>query len=428
MDRFFVAATVVSLFANPAAAQIPGHGPMPVVNPVCLSETFSAAMQKRVADAVVRVTGGAGVSGTGIVIGTKGPHYFILTAQHVIEGKGDLRIDHFHYAQGDDSGDIRSVFHGVEVVRSSKLADLALLRVHVKNSGYLPLPIRICPPSLRPVPAFAAFTLGCDTPTPSIQLTHVTDTHRALGLNGTQWLIADRTAHGRSGGPLVDERGMLVGLASRFGPENRGVYQGLDEIYTLCDDAGMTWLYGGESRFDPPSWDIITLLVKLLIGKTLIALLLWRREQLTPKPGSSLLSVFILAQFPLVWCFGMILRWCDFPVFVIAGFLVFQLSATTALFDIRGMKNRAFAFGFLVAFGTLFMLIIKGQSWLPTLGCVALFYLDLAAYAYFRTAWAIKKERGNRDDRHSDSNPQTTRTISSAVRVGSLPPGLQRSA
>ncbi len=268
----FCATVGFLLMAAMAVAAERPPGPAPVVNPVKTSDVFSRAMQQRVANATVRVVKASGSYGTGTIIGRSGSGrtYLILTACHCITDGGDIGIDVHAYAHGRDPGYVLPLSRQIEVACKCPSSDLALLRLTVDSDTAMPEPIRICPPSLRPTPPFAAFSLGCNTGTPSLQMTQVTETYSAVDLAGAMWLIADPTAHGRSGGPLIDERGLLVGVCCRFGPDQRGVYQGLDQIYACCDGADAAWLYGGEEALGSDGWDIALVLLKIVVGKILI--------------------------------------------------------------------------------------------------------------------------------------------------------------
>lgn len=246
------------------------------------SRSFSPALQKRSLDATCRVSDPS-ASGTGTVIGRDADGIDILTAEHVIDEGPPYRIDF--------EGSGRSYSDGIEVLARSKKSDLALLRLRTTDA--MPDPIRVCPPTLKLTSPFDGMTVGCNGPK-SIQFTRVAQVYKASSLSGNPWLLVDPTARGRSGGPLIDEHGFVVGVCCQFGPDQRGVYQGPDEIYCLLDDANKTHLYTDESVRPLRDRDFAEILLRLLVIWFLAAIL--ERSGGARARGAAWLPLLLLVQ------------------------------------------------------------------------------------------------------------------------------------
>jgi S1-C subfamily serine protease len=183
--------------------------------------------------------GGRG-DGTGAVVGRSGPHLYVLTAAHVVEGTDKVEI-HTYAA-----GEARGVYKGGEVVARTKDArDLALVRL--ATSDETPGRLRICPGRRLPrAVGFAALSVGCaDGKAPSGRDETVTG-KKLIRRPGDKeavltWEVKQRPAEGRSGGPLVDARGYLVGVCS--GASGReGYYVHAEVVHEFLKANAYAWL------------------------------------------------------------------------------------------------------------------------------------------------------------------------------------------
>jgi len=162
-----------------------------------------AARAVRIADAtgsVVAVFAGSGM-GSGVLVSDDG--YFV-TAQHVV---GDAKTVKIRWSDGMEST--------AEVVRSDKRRDVALLKAEPR--GRTPLRVE----RARLDPGAQVYAIG--TPLdPTLQNTvtrGVISGQRML--NGFTFIQSDvAVTHGNSGGPLLNDKGAVVGLAELvFRPE-----------------------------------------------------------------------------------------------------------------------------------------------------------------------------------------------------------------
>jgi hypothetical protein len=56
------------------------------------------------------------------------------------------------------------------------------------------------------------------------------------------WQTEKTPARGRSGGPLLDRRGLLIGLDSGAG-DGKGYYVHVEELHAFLKRNGLDWLY-----------------------------------------------------------------------------------------------------------------------------------------------------------------------------------------
>jgi len=61
------------------------------------------------------------------------------------------------------------------------------------------------------------------------------------------WEGQEASVVGRSGGPLIDRRGNLVGVCSGKSG-GKGYYVHLDYVYEALDREGLTWVYADEPK------------------------------------------------------------------------------------------------------------------------------------------------------------------------------------
>jgi hypothetical protein len=214
---------------QPAAADAPGIS----------KEQRAAAL-----GATVRLVNPAGrCEGTGAVVGRSGPHVYILTAAHVVDGAEKVEIHTYSAASPPEE---KGVYKSGEVVaRTRDARDLALLRLATRDE--MPGRLRVCPP--RKVPAergFAALSVGCSDGKPPSCREEAVAGKKLIRRPGDKeavltWEVKERPAVGRSGGPLVDTRGYLLGVCS--GASGReGYYGHTDVIHGFLKENGFRWL------------------------------------------------------------------------------------------------------------------------------------------------------------------------------------------
>src|SRR5436309_1085943 len=104
-------------------------------------------MQQAAVMATVRVSNlSRKTHGSGIIIGSKPPHVYILTAHHIVDRADLLRVAVFSsttYPRPE------RVYHTVSIVaQAADTRDLALIRVTTKDR--LPNPLPFCPVHMLP--------------------------------------------------------------------------------------------------------------------------------------------------------------------------------------------------------------------------------------------------------------------------------------
>jgi S1-C subfamily serine protease len=184
--------------------------------PVIKSDDFTQSAQVSAVSATVQIRNPSRkTAGSGVLMGKNGPHVYVLTANHIVEGEEGLEVAVF---SADSYPKPKAVYRTGRVVAAARgLADLALVRLTTDD----PLPeVRLCPAKQLPTsPGFPGLTVGCaggDEPT--CLLCKVAGKTRARRPNGKEtalvWEIDEKLAAGRSGGPLLDKRGFLLGICS----------------------------------------------------------------------------------------------------------------------------------------------------------------------------------------------------------------------
>lgn len=210
---------------------------------------FPRARQEAALAATVAITHAeTNGEGTAVVVNSDKGSVYLLTAAHVVPpggDKGDLVKVDFYSPKTFPKVD-ESVGGFVRVRNAEK--DLAVIQVPIKNPETRGV-LRICPKNKLPKTEklrFPVLTVGCDGPnrTPRLLIDLVIDKKIPVKPNRAKvlcWETEGKPVQGRSGGPLIDTRGYLMGVCS--GSENqRGYYAYISEIYKAVSATGFGWL------------------------------------------------------------------------------------------------------------------------------------------------------------------------------------------
>jgi S1-C subfamily serine protease len=209
------------------------------------SPDFSKELQIRAITATVLVVNPATKSqGSGVIVGRDNVFVYVLTAHHVVKGANQLQISTFSEKSYPK---IDKVIDGARVkAKFDDIRDLALVRMaNDKTLEVLP----ICPASEIPKKeGFQALATGCSQgDPPTCQLKKVSGKKRIVLKAGDKddaffWEWLAEVPHGRSGGPLVDKRGYVIGICSVTTKDGKGYYCHPAEIHRLLDGSGFDWL------------------------------------------------------------------------------------------------------------------------------------------------------------------------------------------
>lgn len=185
--------------------------------PILESPDFSRQRQIAAVSATVRITNTSNnKEGSGVLVGQKGQLVYLLTARHLVEGSERLQVTVF--AEGSYPKP-SAVYKAAQVVAKSKeLPDLALVRFATAD----PLPgfARLCAEGLTPKDdAFTAFAVGCDEDGVPTGVAEKVMGKKLLrrqekGETAPFWEVDRKLSKGKSGGPLFDKGGRLLGICS----------------------------------------------------------------------------------------------------------------------------------------------------------------------------------------------------------------------
>jgi hypothetical protein len=187
------------------------------------------------------------VDGSGALVGRRGPFVYILTAHHVVDRAERVQISVYSarsYPRAD------KVYRSAEVIASSPDCDLALLRLATRDA--LPDGLDICPAAQAPEGKdFPVLSVGGGPEAPTCSAEAVKDRRRVR--KGTEegatlcWETGGAPTAGRSGGPLLDRQGRLIGVCSGAN-DGKGYYAHLDEIHRFLKRNGMKSLLEGKPK------------------------------------------------------------------------------------------------------------------------------------------------------------------------------------
>jgi S1-C subfamily serine protease len=198
------------------------------------SAQFPRELQERALRATVRFDHG----GTGTLIHRDGPFVYVLTVNHAVKTVKQANVQLF---STDLYRRIDKQYRGVEVIARNEGSDLALLRIVTRDA--LPALLPLCPPEKAPAAGgFAALTVGCsDGKPPTCELREVAAKKLVQRPRAPKqvwcWETTEEQAQGRSGGPLLDTQGRVIGVCGGRN-DGKGYYYHADEIFAFLDREG----------------------------------------------------------------------------------------------------------------------------------------------------------------------------------------------
>jgi len=215
---------------------------------ITAAESFSRDVRRNASNATVQIVNPSqrGV-GSGVIIKNDGGMVYILTARHVVQGAGDNLEVRFFTSRSFPKP--ASVHRSVKVLDMGKgNSDLAIHRLFTNKE--VPGELRLClPDQTSREKSFPVLTVGCNGEAPPSSIESRTTKKKVTLPKGigpvTLWEVEKDQEAGRSGGPMVDKRGLLLGICSGKG-DGRGYYCTVEQIQKLLKDHGFEWLIEGN--------------------------------------------------------------------------------------------------------------------------------------------------------------------------------------
>ena len=203
---------------------------------------FPAKLQERAVTATVRLNNTTQpCDGSGVLVGRAGPVVYVLTAAHLADKDDKIEASVF---TKDSFPRAAHVYKG-EVIARQEEQDLAVVRFITSDE----LPDSLRPYSLAQIPDakdFPGLTVGCkDGEAPMCLAVVVAGKKRVRRRAGEGtalvWELTPAPKAGRSGGPLLDREGRLLGVCSGAG-DGKGYYAHAEAVYSFLKQNGLEFL------------------------------------------------------------------------------------------------------------------------------------------------------------------------------------------
>jgi S1-C subfamily serine protease len=212
------------------------------------SKDFSKESQTAALRATVKVVNHTtNREASAVIFRQESEHVFLLTAGHAAKEGDKIEIQTF---TDESYPKPAKVYKSAEVLAGGTEPDVAVLRLATRDAvpGVLPL----CPPAkVQDDKDFPGLCVGCTSPKAPTCLAETVRGKKSVRRPGEGptlvWEVAAAPAKGRSGGPLVDRRGYVIGIASGAN-DDKGYYTHVEEIHRFLKRSALERLYEEERK------------------------------------------------------------------------------------------------------------------------------------------------------------------------------------
>jgi S1-C subfamily serine protease len=214
---------------------------LPAQLDIAPSKNFTKDQQTRALLATVRVVNeGDQAEGTGVIIHQRETFVYVLTAAHLV-GKAEAVQTHIFSSKSYPKPE--KVIKRAEVVARAKSSDVTLLRFELREQVAV---AQLCPPESMPKDMdFPALLTACCQGAPTLVEQVVRGKKRVRKPDASEatlmWQVDGQPPKGRSGGPLIDRQGYVLGVCSGTSGE-KGYYVHIDEIRACLRATDYRWL------------------------------------------------------------------------------------------------------------------------------------------------------------------------------------------
>lgn len=203
-----------------------------------------AAVRRRALAATVRMRVADRATATAVVVGRKDGDLYLLTADHATDGPDTTALTFEFFADGEPEPAF--ALKGAKAALRRPVADFALLKVAVPADRTVEILPLIPPGKHAKRFPFDALSVGCSRgEAPTCEPESIAAKRLAVRRDDELaffWQAEKTQSRGRSGGPLVDGEGRVIGIcaATALG---KGYYTHASELHAALKGEGFDWLW-----------------------------------------------------------------------------------------------------------------------------------------------------------------------------------------
>jgi thiol-disulfide isomerase/thioredoxin/S1-C subfamily serine protease len=179
-------------------------------------------------------------TGTGAIVAARDGMALVLTCGHIFresQGRGAVEISIFRSTA--NGAELRGTVAG-ECLAYDLERDLALVRFRTESALDV---TPIAPPGVQLQPGAPVVSVGCNHgENPTARSSHITTINRFQGFPNVE--AAGAPVEGRSGGPLYNADGQVIGVCFAANPQDdEGLYASIASIHAKLDELKLTSVY-----------------------------------------------------------------------------------------------------------------------------------------------------------------------------------------